>query len=58
MLCRSIRICAAREVPKSTNYGWPTLRLFAFAMEFVYLAVVLDAYSRRVIAGTWADAGG
>ena len=36
----------------STSYGWPTSPTSGCASEFVYLAVVLDAFSRKVVG--WA----
>ena len=38
--------------PSATSFGSPTSPTFGLRTEFVYLAVVLDAFSRRVIG--WA----
>lgn len=51
--CRSIPIWRARcSRPQPTNSGWPTSRTFDCAPSSLYLAVILDAFSRRVVG--WA----
>ena len=48
MLCRSIRIRGA-EATKINQLWVADITFIRLRNEFVYLAVVLDAYSRRVI---------
>ena len=51
--CRFIRTWRARCTPTGVNQLWVAdITYIRLEVEFVYLAVILDAFSRRVIG--WA----